>query len=100
MIPKDSGKIAPAAPWRPRARTSSAIESASAAATVPTTKTSIEITSSMRLPWMSPSLPSSGVATADVSRKPVNTHVTHVFVVSRSRWIVGSAGTTSVCWRT
>ena len=49
---------------------------------------------------MSPSLPSSGVATAEVSRNPVKTQVTQVLVVSRSRWIVGSAGTTSVCWRT
>ena len=67
---------------------------------MPTAKISIAITSSRFLPYVSPSLPRSGVATAEVSRKPVKTHVVQVFVVLRSCWIVGSAGTTSVCWRT
>ena len=30
----------------------------------------------------------------------MKTHVTQVVVVSRSRWMVGSAGTTRVCWST
>ncbi len=38
-----------------------------------------------------------GVATAATSRKTVSTQVTHVVVVPRSRWRIGSAGTTIVC---
>ena len=48
-----------------------------------------------RLPIMSPILPNMGVATAAVSSQAVRVQVTTDGVVPRSRWMVGSTGTSS-----
>jgi hypothetical protein len=50
------------------------------------------------LPCWSPSLPKSGVATEAESRKPVSNHADQAAVVSNSRWRIGRAGITIVCW--
>ena len=70
---------------------------ASAAPTQPASEHKSVIVSSRSLPYWSPSLPSTGVATDATSRKTVSTHVTHVVVVCRSRCSAGNAGMTIVC---
>ena len=97
MIPKLSGKIAPPAPCTARNAISDQMFHAKIAATQPTKNTARLITSSRSLPYWSPSLPSTGVATDATSRKTVSTHVTHVVVVCRSRCSAGNAGMTIVC---
>ena len=49
------------------------------------------------LPYWSPSLPSTGVATAETSRNAVKSHVAQAVVVCRSRCRLGSAGRIIVC---
>ena len=98
MIPKLRGNTAAPAPEAPRKPISAQMFQASAHPTVPR-KNSMRLTTRIRsLPNRSPSLPRMGVNTAAVSRKPVNTHVTHVVVASSSVCRTGSAGTTIVCW--
>ena len=63
MIPKASGKTAAPVPCSTRQATSHPRESPAAAAREPRPNTSRQTTSSRRLPYMSPSLPSSGVST-------------------------------------
>ncbi len=68
MIPKASGKTAPATPWIARPAIRTPIEWESAQTNEPTAK-KISVTSSIRsLPNMSPSRPMIGVATEAVSR--------------------------------
>ena len=97
MIPKLRGKTAPPAPWIARATINAQMFQAQAAATEPTRKIARLITSRRSLPYWSPSLPRSGVATDATSRKTVSTQVTQVVVVCRSRCSVGRAGITIVC---
>ena len=68
MIPNASGKIPPAVPWTTRPAIISGSAVASAEASVPTARSASAITSSRSLPYMSPSLPSSGVAIDALSR--------------------------------
>ncbi len=98
MIPKLSGKIAPAEPETTRNRISVQMSGAAAHPMQPTRKIASDSTSSRSFPNRSPSFPRIGVSTAADSRKPVSTHVTHVVDASSSRWSAGSAGTTIVCW--
>ena len=79
-----SGKTAPPVPWTIRKAISDQIFHAAAAPMQPTRKTARLITSSRSLPCWSPSLPISGVSTAELSRKPVKIQVDHVVVVCRS----------------
>ena len=99
MIPKLSGKTAPAAPDTMRKAISVQMSGAAAQPMQPTRNVAREKTSSRSLPNRSPSLPRMGVSTAAESRNPVSTHVTQVVDASSSRWSSGSAGTTIVCWR-
>ena len=75
MIPKDSGKIAPPAPCTTRPRIRTPIDGATAQTSEPSPNTASEPSSSFSLPNMSPSRPSSGVQTQDVSRNAVSSHV-------------------------
>jgi hypothetical protein len=97
MIPKDSGIVAPPSPWIVRATIISASEPARAAIRLPTAMAARTTRSTRFLPNMSPNRPATGVATEVASRKEVNTHVTPVAEVSRSRSRAGNAGTTSDC---
>ena len=97
MIPKASGKIAPAAPWIARPRISTPMESPIAQISDPNAKTASAASSTFSLPYMSPSRPSSGVQTLDVNRKTVSSHVTASCEAPRSCWIAGSAGMIIVC---
>ena len=99
MIPKDSGKIAPATPWIARAAISISIECDSAPTSEPIPNTTSTASSTRSFPNMSPSRPTIGVAIEAVSRKTVSTQVTAVAEAPRSFWIAGSAGTTIVCVR-
>ena len=56
------------------------------AATQPTKKTSRLTSRKRSLPYWSPSLPSTGVATAETSRNAVKSHVAQAVDVCRSRW--------------
>ena len=97
MIEKLSGKTAPPAPWRMRQAISEEMSHAKAAPMLPRKKMPSEMTSSRSLPYWSPSLPSTGVATDAERRKPVSSHVAQVVVVPNSCWSVGSAGRIIVC---
>ena len=97
MIEKLSGKTAPPVPWIIRNAISTQMFGASTAPRHPTKKIPRAITSRRSLPCWSPSLPSRGVATEALSRKPVSSHVAQPVVVCRSRWSAGSAGITIVC---
>ncbi len=68
MIPKASGKIAPAIPWITRPATSTSIECDSAQTSVPTEKAPSTRTSTRSLPNMSPKRPMIGVAIEALSR--------------------------------
>jgi hypothetical protein len=68
MIAKQSGKMPPPAPWSTRPATSSSSDEASAASTEPAANTASEMTSSRRLPNMSPRRPKIGVQIAADSR--------------------------------
>ena len=63
MIPKDSGKIAPATPWITRPTISNSMECEIAQTNEPTPNVINVITSTFSLPNMSPSRPTIGVAT-------------------------------------
>lgn len=96
-IPKARGKAAEPTPWTARAAISGPSESDSAASRVPAAKTVRLARSTRRLPNMSPTRPSSAVATEAVSRKELRTQETAVAEALNSRWRPGSAGTTIVC---
>jgi hypothetical protein len=68
MIAKESGKMAPPAPWTTRATIITAIEVASPASAVPAASTASTTTSVRFLPWMSPSRPAIGVTTDALRR--------------------------------
>jgi hypothetical protein len=72
-IPNPSGNAPAATPWIARATISRAIESDTAASSVPTASTVRLASSRRRLPNMSPSLPITGVATEAVSRNALST---------------------------
>ena len=82
MIPKLSGKTAPAAPETIRKAISVQMSGAAAQPMQPIRNRPSETTSSRSFPKRSPSLPRIGVSTAAERRKPVITHVTQVVVVS------------------
>ena len=92
MIPKASGKIAPPAPWIARPRMSTPIDPPMADTSEPSANTPSTASSTFSLPYMSPSRPSSGVETLDVSRKAVSSHVAASAEAPTSCWIAGSAG--------
>ena len=95
MIANASGKIAPPAPWITRATIITPIEVARPASAVPSARTTSTVTSARFLPNMSPRRPAIGVTTEALSRYAVRIHAAPVVVVSRSCWIVSSAGATS-----
>src|SRR5205823_460648 len=97
MIANDSGNTAAPAPAIARNAISDQMFHAAALPTQPARKITSESASIRSLPYWSPSLPRIGVATDATSRKIVSTQVTQFVVVCRSRWSVGSAGTTIVC---
>ena len=97
MIPIASGKIAPPAPWIARPAIITASEPARADTTDPRPNTPSEMSSQCSLPYMSPSRPNSGVATAAVSRNAVSSHVASAGSPPNVRWISGRAGTIIVC---
>ena len=97
MIEKESGKTAPPAPWITRATIITPIEVASAASSVPNASTTRTTTIVRFLPYMSPSRPAIGVTTDALSRYAVRIQAAPAVVVSRSCWIVSSAGATSDC---
>jgi hypothetical protein len=92
-MPKASGKVAAPTPWTARAAISVPMSVASAASRVPAAATVSAASSTRRLPNMSPSLPSSPVATDAVSRNALSTQDTVVGPVSSARCRSGSAGT-------
>ncbi len=98
MIAKLSGKTAPPTPCSARQAISDQMLPANDAPTQPTKNTERLISSTRSLPYWSPSFPSSGVETAEVSRKAVKSQAAQAVVVCRSRWNTGSAGITIVCW--
>ena len=97
MIAKESGNTAPPAPWITRATIITPIEVASAASSVPNASTTRTTTIVRFLPYMSPSRPALGVTTDALSRYAVRIQAAPAVVVSRSCWIVSSAGATSDC---
>lgn len=94
MIPNASGKIAPAVPWITRPASMTVIEVATAESTTPAKRKARATTSMRFLPNMSPSRPTTGVATDALRRYPVRIQAAPLVVVCRSSWIVRSAGTT------
>ena len=93
MIPNDSGRTPPPAPWTTRAAMSQPMDGASAAASDPTAS-AVSVTTSIRfLPTTSPTRPSSGVQIDAESRYAVSTQVTVVWSVSNSTWMRASTGT-------
>ena len=99
MIAKHSGKMPPPAPCSTRPATTSSSVSPSAATTEPAANTVSEITSSRRLPNMSPRRPKMGVQTAAESRYAVSVHATPL--ASVWSWTASSprAGISVVCAR-
>ncbi len=97
MIAKLSGKTAPPTPCSARHAISVQMLPANDAPTQPTKNTERLISSTRSLPYWSPSLPSSGVQTAEVSRNAVKSQAAQAVVVCRSCWKIGSAGITIVC---
>ncbi len=97
MIANASGKTAAPQPWRIRHPIRAPMFHAKIAQTLPVRKIEREITSIRSLPYWSPSLPKSGVATEAESRKPVSSHADQAAVVSNSCWRIGSAGMIIVC---
>ena len=92
MIPNASGKVAAPVPWSTRQATSQPRESPAAAPNEPRPKIVRHTTSSRFLPYMSPSLPSSGVSTEELNKKPVTSHVVSSCDVPNSWRKNGSAG--------
>src|SRR4051794_4112009 len=97
MIPNASGKTAAPAPCTTRHATSQASDPPAAAAKDPPPKTTRHATITRFLPYMSPTLPSSGVSTELLNKNPVTSQVVSACDVPNSRRKNGSAGITSVC---
>ena len=91
-----SGTTAMAAPWRARPAISTPMWELTAHSTEPTTRTPSEATSTRRLPYMSPTRPSTGVNTAPVSRVTVTSQLAAAGVAPVSCGMCGSSGTTMV----
>lgn len=96
-MPKASGKAAEPTPWTVRAAISRPRESDRAASRVPRAKTLRLAISTRFLPNMSPTRPSSAVATEADRRKELITQETPVVEAPNSSRRLGSAGTTIVC---
>ncbi len=75
MMPKASGKIAPAAPWMARPRISTPMDPPIAHTSEPNPNTPSTASRIFSLPYMSPRRPRSGVATLEVSRNEVSSQV-------------------------
>ena len=99
MMLNASGKIAPPPPWITRATSMTATDDVSAATTEPTISDASTIRSTRFLPNMSPSRPSTGVATEALMRYAVSTQATVDWLVLRAFPIAGSAGSTIDCSR-
>ena len=97
MMPNASGKTAPPRPWRTRAAIMTPIELVSAATSEPAESAASTMTSMRSFPNMSPSRPSTGVATDALRRYAVKIHETVLCDVCSAACRVGSAGTTSDC---
>ena len=97
MMVWTSGRMPPPpTPCSARPAISTPILGASAHTTEPAMKITIAISIMMRRPWMSDSLPNSGVTAVAASRYAVTTH--DRFSASASaRPMVGKAGATMVC---
>lgn len=95
IMPIDSGRIAPAAPWSTRPAISTARFVASAATSVPAARAASTPMRTLRLPAMSPSRPRMGVRTDADSRYAVTIQLTSLVEAFSSRPIVESAGETS-----
>jgi hypothetical protein len=64
---------------------------------VPNDTIASNVTSTLRLPNMSPRRPAIGVAIAALRRKPVTVQLVATGDACNERWIAGSAGITSDC---
>jgi hypothetical protein len=93
----ESGKSPYDAPWSTRARISSGSDEVTSAISVPSRTASRMPIITGRLPWTSPSRPSTGVSTAAASRFAVSTQATAARLASSCWAIIDSTGTTSVC---
>ncbi|MGY3682506.1 hypothetical protein ACVWXU_006129 [Streptomyces sp. TE33382] len=91
------GTTASAAPWRARPVISTPMCELTAHSTEPRTSTPSEATSTRRLPYMSPTRPSTGVNTAPVSSVTVTSQLAAAGVAPVSSGMCGSSGTTMVC---
>ncbi len=98
-IANESGNTAPPKPWIARKTINDQMFQAKIAATHPTKKTTRLISRKRPLPYWSPSLPSTGVATAETSRNAVKSQVAQAVVVCRLLCSCGSAGRIIVCCR-
>jgi hypothetical protein len=83
--------------WSTRQATIQPRLGAAAAPNEPSPNTARENTSIRFLPWVSPSMPSSGVRTDEDRRKPVTIQVVSAWEAWNSALKKGSAGMTSVC---
>jgi hypothetical protein len=97
-MPNASGKIAPPAPCttRPMMR-KTMLPGASAQISEPIAKTISELSRTRSLPTMSPSRPSTGVATLLESRNAVSSQTAVVAETPVSCWIGPMTGITIVC---
>ncbi|TCR16434.1 hypothetical protein EV578_114185 [Streptomyces sp. BK205] len=93
----DSGTTEAAAPWRARAAMSTVMSDDSAHITEPTVIRTRDAVSTLRLPYMSPARPRTGVRTAPDSRVAVTIQETAAAEEWVSRGRSGSRGTTTVC---
>ena len=99
MMLMPSGITPSAAPCSTRATISSSTPGASAPSAEPTVISPSATSSIRRLPYMSPSRPSSGAQTAPATRVAVTSQATVAVEVDSSCGNCGSSGTTSVCIR-
>ena len=99
MMPKESGKTAPPAPWmiRPASMIGSVV--ARALTSVPTESRTRTATSTFSLPSMSPTRPRMGVQMAALRRYPVSSQATASAEACSECSNDGSAGMTSDCRR-
>lgn len=97
MMLMPSGTTASAAPCRARPAMSTPICELTAHSTEPSTRTPREASSTRRLPYMSPTLPRTGVQIAPVSRVTVTSQLAVAGVAPVSWGMCGSSGTTRVC---
>lgn len=93
----DSGTTAAAAPWRARAAMSTVMSDDRAHSTEPSVMRTRAPVSTLRLPYMSPARPSTGVRTAPARRVAVTIQETAPGEECVSRGRSGSRGTTTVC---